>query len=158
MSRLFDALKESGNLRQGTERKVGDEVWNALGITPTDSPEVRSDPDICIETMPAELEGELMVVVPEETLLQRVDTPPGGSAGTAIKVALDPKARLIPHAVDSAAAESYRKLRTKLIQQQSEKGFRSLLVTSAGPEEGKTVTVLNLGLSFAALPAKVLVI
>jgi len=157
MSRLFDALKESGNLRQGTERKVGDEVWNALGITPAGSPQALSDPDISIENGSTELADELMVA-PDETLFEVVDTEPGGPAGTAIKVALDPKARLIPHAVDPAAAESYRKLRTKIIQQQAEKPFRSLLVTSAGPEEGKTVTVLNLGLSFAALPSRVLVI
>jgi capsular exopolysaccharide synthesis family protein len=61
--------------------------------------------------------------------------------------------------VDQAIVEHYRRLRTKLIQQQSAKPFRSLMVTSASPQEGKTVTVLNLGLSCAMLPDfKVLVV
>jgi capsular exopolysaccharide synthesis family protein len=88
----------------------------------------------------------------------------GGSAGNGIfrsssKSKLDRTARAIPNAVDSLVLEYYRRLRTKLIQQQSVKPFRTVLVTSPNPEEGKTVSVLNLGLSFAMLPAfKVLVV
>ncbi len=55
--------------------------------------------------------------------------------------------------------EHYRRLRTKIIQEQEKKPFRTLMVTSPGPQDGKTVTVLNLGLSFSMLPSfKVLVI
>ena len=55
--------------------------------------------------------------------------------------------------------ERYRMLRTKILQEREKKFFRSLVVTSASPQEGKTVTVLNLALSFAALPSfRVLVI
>ena len=68
-------------------------------------------------------------------------------------VKLDQTARLIPHAVDSAVVEHYRRLRTKIMQQHASKPFRSLLVTSPNPGEGKSVTVLNLGLSFALLPS-----
>jgi capsular exopolysaccharide synthesis family protein len=64
----------------------------------------------------------------------------------------DPRARLIPHAMDPAVVEHYRRLRTKILQRHMEKPFQSLMVTSPGPQEGKTVTVLNLGLSFAMLP------
>ena len=38
------------------------------------------------------------------------------------------------------------------MQQHAVKPFRSLLVTSPNPGEGKSVTALNLGLSFAMLP------
>jgi protein-tyrosine kinase len=65
---------------------------------------------------------------------------------------LDHDARVLPNAVDQAVVERYRRLRTKLMQQQATKPFRSLMVTSANPQEGKTITVLNLGLSFAMLP------
>ena len=82
-----------------------------------------------------------------------------GSFGTPAAVALDKKARLIPHSVDPTLVEHYRILRTRILQRQKEKKFRSLLVTSPGPREGKTVTVLNLGLTFAMLPSfKVLVV
>ena len=66
---------------------------------------------------------------------------------------------MIPHATDSAVVEHYRRLRTKILQKREETPFRTLLVTSANPQEGKSVTALNLGLSFAMLPGfKVLVI
>jgi capsular exopolysaccharide synthesis family protein len=74
-------------------------------------------------------------------------------------VVLDEKARLIPHTVDPSVVEHYRRLRTKILQQQSNEHFRILMVTSPGPQEGKTVTVVNLGISFALLPSfKVLMV
>jgi capsular exopolysaccharide synthesis family protein len=72
---------------------------------------------------------------------------------------LSPVIRIIPNAVDPAIAEHYRMLRTKILQLQAERPFRSLVVTSPGPQEGKTVTVLNLGMSFAMVASlKVLVV
>jgi len=75
------------------------------------------------------------------------------------EISFDPSARLIPQAVESIVVEHYRRLRTKILQQHTAKPFQILMVTSPSPQEGKTVTVLNLGLSFAMLPNfKVLVI
>src|SRR5258705_419053 len=91
--------------------------------------------------------------VPPE-LLELVPPPVNGSAsqngsiGTNAHVDIDKRARLIPHAVDAVVVEHYRRLRTKILQQQATKPFRSLMVTSPNPQEGKTVTVLNLGFSF----------
>jgi len=48
-----------------------------------------------------------------------------------------------------AAVESYRTLRTRLAKQQTKSGVRSLVVSSAGPEEGKTLTTFNLALCYA---------
>jgi capsular exopolysaccharide synthesis family protein len=80
-----------------------------------------------------------------------------GAARTS--VALDPKARVLPNTIDTAVVEHYRRLRTKLMQQHAAKPFNSLVVTSPSPQEGKSVTVFNLALSFAMLPSfKVLVI
>jgi non-specific protein-tyrosine kinase len=80
-------------------------------------------------------------------------------AGTTAKVSLDRKARLIPNTLDQAVVEHYRRLRTKILQQQSTMPFRTVVVTSPNPQEGKSVTVMNLGLSLAMLPDyKVLIV
>jgi capsular exopolysaccharide synthesis family protein len=47
------------------------------------------------------------------------------------------------------AVEAYRQLRTRLVKQQTKSGTRSLVVSSAGPGEGKTLTTLNLALCYA---------
>jgi len=52
------------------------------------------------------------------------------------------------------AFEAYRALRTKLVRFQGSDGIRSVVVTSAEANEGKTVSVLNLGLSMAQLPSQ----
>jgi protein-tyrosine kinase len=76
-----------------------------------------------------------------------------------MQVHLDRRTPLMPHTVDASVVEQYRKLRTKIQQQHAIKPIRSLLVASPGPGEGKTLTVMNLGLSFAMLQNfKVLII
>jgi capsular exopolysaccharide synthesis family protein len=42
------------------------------------------------------------------------------------------------------ALEAYRSLRTRLLKSQASQGFRSILVTSTGKAEGKTLTSFNL--------------
>jgi capsular exopolysaccharide synthesis family protein len=100
--------------------------------------------------------------VPQEALfdlLSGVQPPPSRPPTPKVQIAFDPRARLITNAADSVVTEYYRRLRTKILQQQATKPFRSLLVVSPSPQEGKTVTVLNLGLSFGTLPSfKVLVV
>ncbi len=51
----------------------------------------------------------------------------------------------------SSAAEAYRTLRTRLMRLQRESGIRSVMITSAIPGEGKTLTALNLALCCAQL-------
>jgi protein-tyrosine kinase len=59
----------------------------------------------------------------------------------------------------SVAAEAYRTLRTRLLRLQRENGLRSVVVSSAVPGEGKSITTLNLGICCAHLPdVRVLVI
>jgi capsular exopolysaccharide synthesis family protein len=50
-----------------------------------------------------------------------------------------------------AAAESYRALRTRLMRLQGRSGSRSIVISSTRSGEGKTLTALNLGLSYAHL-------
>jgi protein-tyrosine kinase len=50
---------------------------------------------------------------------------------------------------DSATVAAYRMLRTRLLQRARAKDWRVIAVTSAGPNDGKTLTALNLALSMA---------
>jgi protein-tyrosine kinase len=50
---------------------------------------------------------------------------------------------------DRAAVAAYRMLRTRLLHRARSKNWSTIAVTSAGPNDGKTLTVLNLALSMA---------
>jgi protein-tyrosine kinase len=50
---------------------------------------------------------------------------------------------------DGSAIAAYRMLRTRLLHRARTKGWTTIAVTSAGPNDGKTLTVLNLALSMA---------
>lgn len=79
--------------------------------------------------------------------------------GVPVHAKLDRSVRAIPHSVDSVTVEHYRRLRTKLLQEQESKPFRTLMIASPNPREGKSVTALNLALSFSMLPSfRVLVV
>jgi capsular exopolysaccharide synthesis family protein len=94
-----------------------------------------------------------------ESLISPPASPWKGSPASHVPISLDTTARLLPHVTNSGVVEHYRRLRTKLLQQHATRPFQILLVTSPGPEEGKTVTVLNLALSYAMLPNyKVLIV
>jgi succinoglycan biosynthesis transport protein ExoP len=49
------------------------------------------------------------------------------------------------------AIEAYGSLRTRVMRLQASKGIRSLMLTSSVPSEGKTLTSLNLAMSYAKL-------
>lgn len=57
-----------------------------------------------------------------------------------------------------AASEAYRDLRTSLRFSATDNDMRSILVTSAGPREGKSTTVGNLAVAFAQTGSKVLIV
>ncbi|MGD0831714.1 MAG: polysaccharide biosynthesis tyrosine autokinase [Terracidiphilus sp.] len=61
-------------------------------------------------------------------------------------------------APDSATAESFRSLRSGLTLSGVGRKLRVLSITSALPDEGKSYLIYNLGLSFAAIGLKVLII
>lgn len=108
------------------------------------------------------LEQPSVISVEEKSVFSRA-MPNGGlqqiDFAKAGKLKIDPKLPVLANVVDTSVVEHYRRLRTKILQQQTNKLFRSLVVTSPGPEEGKTLTVLNLGWSFGMLPSfKVLLV
>ena len=155
MSRLFDALKGAKGFREAEEGTAGEGVWEALGINGTDAAPSLNDVDSVDQAATSAQQRPVRVVPDEEQLIRKLK----GTVATSVQTNVDPKTHLIPHAVNVVIAEHYRRLRTKILQAQAEKPFKSLVVTSANPQEGKTVTVLNLGLSFAMLPScRVLVV
>lgn len=58
----------------------------------------------------------------------------------------------------SVAAEAYRTLRTNVQFASLDQPLRTLLITSPGPEEGKTTTLANLGIAFAQAGTRVLLV
>tara|TARA_B100001250_G_C19809372_1_gene795038 strand:- start:1117 stop:3477 length:2361 start_codon:yes stop_codon:yes gene_type:complete len=70
------------------------------------------------------------------------------------------KRRLITHEDPrSPVSESYRSLRTSMLYSSSaDKKVKSILVSSAGPGEGKTTTVANLAITYANLGKKTLLV
>ncbi len=84
-------------------------------------------------------------------------TPPAQSgteiAAEPVAAATSPAASVLglEIAADSAAREQYRILRTRVWEALRAQGLRTLLITSAGPGEGKTMVAANLALHFSAL-------
>ena len=58
----------------------------------------------------------------------------------------------------SPISESYRMIRTNILYSKTDDPIKSILVSSPGPGEGKTTTVTNLGITFANLGMKTILI
>jgi len=56
----------------------------------------------------------------------------------------------------SSVSEAYRTLRMNLIFAAVDKPLRTLLITSPGPDEGKSTTLANLGVTFAQIDRRVI--
>ena len=155
MSRFYEALKEASRRSPAMEERSWRPGWEPGDTAAASS--AGSDARGGSGTAGGSIATPELPAV-EELLTEPAGRPKNG-LGVPTQLSLDKKAPLIPEAADPVIVEHYRRLRTKILQQQQNKPFRTLVVTSPGPQEGKTVTVLNLGLSFAMLPdCKVLVV
>jgi tyrosine-protein kinase Etk/Wzc len=68
-------------------------------------------------------------------------------------------ARLISHyAPKSPIAEAYRTLRTNIISRRRTENAISIMVTSPGPQEGKSTTISNIAITLAQTGSKVILI
>lgn len=69
------------------------------------------------------------------------------------------RSRLITHfAPKSPISESYRSLRTNIQFAKPDKQLRTILITSPGPQEGKSTTIANLAITMAQTGSRVLVV
>lgn len=57
--------------------------------------------------------------------------------------------RILAHQANSQGADTFRILRTQILQIMNKSGFKTLAITSPNYGDGKTTTALNLGLSIA---------
>jgi capsular exopolysaccharide synthesis family protein len=175
MSRFYDALREVSRTQAVTSPE---QEWEAALDPVDEAPPPNSifsdfgltDPAVPIDFAPKLDPAEAAATAPAMNftpadllnlgmLPQDGLAPVNGSVGTKAEVVFDERARLLPHAANSVVLEYYRRLRTKILQQAAIKPFRTVVIASFEPQEGKTITTLNLGLSVAMLPSfKVLVI
>ena len=158
MSRFYDALKQASRFHQSNPESPDDFLERFSIEDIAVSPEPREHVPVQAGTVEssqmASPEAKPWTGLPEGTVHHHGPAVQNGfDAASPATVNLDRRARVIPNAVDSVVVEHYRRLRTKLIQQHSIKPFRSLMITSPNPQEGKTVTTMNLALSFAMLPS-----
>ena len=154
MSRFYDALREASRSGQPLTGNASEPEWNAVeldGIELPPLPEISPVIDEPVAAAAPALDEPWASPVVEE-FSSFTEAPQRGPLGTEMHVALDQKARLIPNVVNPVVVEHYRRLRTKILQARKTQEFRTLVITSASPQEGKTVTTLNLALSFALLP------
>lgn len=160
MSRLYDLSMETTRLSNSAN---GDLAWHEQVATFDNSKNLKHS-DHSERRESAEAAGSpannSSVVSPE----RKPPIPQNGIVeNTAFansgKLHVDRRVPTISNIADQGVVEHYRRLRTKILQEQTTKPFRTLVVTSPSPEEGKTLTVLNLGCSFAMLPSfKVLLV
>jgi protein-tyrosine kinase len=165
MSRFYDALTEANRRRQDSDSKSDFGHWE---LPEVQVPEAASAHEAVFPGSEADYlgTGPTSATAGEIPDPGACEIPPAAAEaglhaalGLPTTASLDKKARVIPNAINPSVVEHYRRLRTKLLQKREEKPFRTLLVTSPNPQEGKTLTVLNLAYSFALLPDfKVLVV
>jgi capsular exopolysaccharide synthesis family protein len=153
MSRFYDALKHASRSQ---------DFDDTLAAPNTASTANSVAADVSPDSVLGELNAAPTVVGPnvdpwqishEEERYSRRRGVRSSPIATITNTLLDRAARLIPNAADPAIVEHYRRLRTKIVQQHDMKPFRTVVVTSASPREGKTVTTLNVAFSFAMLPS-----
>src|SRR5262245_16301792 len=61
----------------------------------------------------------------------------------------DRQARLVSGTSNSVSLEQYRRLGAVLLEEQASKQLKTVMITSAVPKEGKTLTVVNIALTLA---------
>jgi capsular exopolysaccharide synthesis family protein len=148
MSRVNEALKRAaaGPRLAGTPRPVAERPVDrldpvALDEYPCETPEVSLQAPAEAQRAPAAVASDrLATVAPERDVDWAVST----RFGDAYRRNL-----IIDGAVSPASVEQYRRLAASVDHLQTEHGLRRLLVSSALPKEGKTLTIVNLALTLS---------
>ena len=142
MSRLEEALKRSGSggLFGGTPGGGTVALPEPPASDPTASPQEPTEPA-------AESEPQTMRAATREDASRQVElTVEPGPVATAAAVS---EKIVVDAETNPASVEQYRRLAAVLHHAQNERGLRVIMVTSALPGEGKTLTASNLALTLS---------
>jgi len=145
MSRIDEALKRAshGPLAGRISSKGTDSaVRLADEFTLSDYP---------VETRSVNVRGDAVSLQPEPSQPARVQVRASASSlPQSTPLSHDQSAKLVVGADNSGIfLEQYRRLAATLHEAQLEKGLKTVMVTSALPREGKTLTVINLALTLS---------
>jgi capsular exopolysaccharide synthesis family protein len=141
MSRIDEALKRAERRRFGTQRRAG-----------VDAPDRAADPVETLDDYPLEDRSAPGLVQPEQPVQVREAPVSPGRAGLgrqAKSVELGRNPKLVVSGGDGVSLEQYRRLAASLHEAQVQRGLKTIVVTSAVPGEGKTLTAANLALTFS---------
>ncbi len=149
MSRIDEALKRAASVHTVAEHRASSAVTleeTTLEQYPREGREAVSD-----RTSPASDRQHLEVTYAHELPHARVIAAPRtgdkgqlGQLGTHLEGKL-----VVGHETESVPVEQYRRLAATMHELQSEQGLKALMVCSALPGEGKTLTVTNLALTLS---------
>jgi len=149
MSRVFDALQKSQGENQGASPLAQVQSESAPVEAPAESGAVLSsavaeEAPSAIPGMPAITGGALPIAAPSEGRWLNVP------ADRILHPQPMPEQRLVSIAEpDSAGAEMFRVLSTRLAHMQRKRHLHKLLITSSEGDEGKSVVTTNLAFSIA---------
>jgi capsular exopolysaccharide synthesis family protein len=96
---------------------------------------------------------------PDAALEPAGDVPAAAQSATAPRRSSRLRARLVTSTANAVAVEQYRRIAAALHDEQAESGLKTVMITSASPGDGKTLTIVNLALTLAeSFARRVLVI
>lgn len=126
---------------------VGLAIGIGLGLLREFMDDTVKSPDDIEKQLGQTLLGTIPHIVPKKTDLEvKRSLAKGKKAQIRNKY---PELVLGPMGEESVVAEAYRSLRTNIVFSSPDKPIQTLLITSSGPGEGKSLTMANTALSFA---------
>jgi protein-tyrosine kinase len=141
MSKVFEALRRLEAQSDGLLVNINAE---AKAILQQSAPTFYVEP---VEPTKAEQATAILTAIPEV----QTQAPPPPAPARVMSLRVSVKSPLVPfipiRKSHARAAEEYRTIRTKIIQ--NPLAPRMIAVSSVGPQDGKTVTSLNLAATFA---------
>jgi capsular exopolysaccharide synthesis family protein len=135
MSRIDEALRRAGQ-RPATPEPLMPGGPDSLEAFPADR-EAKDEQFTGKETESSELRGEVRASTDLE------------SAGTPEMVGACVEKLVVHEGTSAVSVEQYRRLAATLHHRQTDHGIRVLMVASAQPREGKTLTAVNLALTLS---------
>jgi capsular exopolysaccharide synthesis family protein len=156
MTRLSEALRRAAEENAGTAPEVRAEpaATTTWEFSPVETMHVPVEPPITAADLAAAPQAAESFAVASEPVMPPVPEPPPLVATPAPLPAIklgdaDRDKIVIGDGVDPALMEQYRHLAAVLHHAQKATGARSVMVTSALPSEGKTLTATNLALTLS---------